>query len=142
MPDACTNLRPHTHQTIARLCELQHGRRLSAGVDYASDATDNVIQLLHLVPVTVPQAAHFLVSPRWSHSAGHTLLVTPHWSHLAGHTLQVAIKQLERAHLVLRYVESELVNHSQLRHPHVVQFREVFLTDQHVSQGAGSERDI
>jgi len=31
----------------------------------------------------------------------------------------VAIKQLERAHLVLRYVESELINHSQLRHPHV-----------------------
>lgn len=46
---------------------------------------------------------------------------------------QVAIKQLERPHLVLRYVESELVNHSQLRHPHVVQFREVFLTDEHVS---------
>lgn len=34
-------------------------------------------------------------------------------------SLQVAIKQLERAHLVLRYVESELINHSQLRHPHV-----------------------
>lgn len=48
-------------------------------------------------------------------------------------TAQVAIKQLERPHLVLRYVESELVNHSQLRHPHVVQFREVFLTEQHVS---------
>lgn len=48
--------------------------------------------------------------------------------------LQVAIKQLERAHLVLRYVESELINHSQLRHPHVVQFREVFLTDEHVSR--------
>ena len=47
--------------------------------------------------------------------------------------MQVAIKQLERPHLVLRYVESELINHSQLRHPHVVQFREVFLTDQHVS---------
>jgi hypothetical protein len=49
------------------------------------------------------------------------------------YVVQVAIKQLDRPHLVLRYVESELVNHSQLRHPHVVQFREVFLTEQHVS---------
>jgi D-alanyl-D-alanine dipeptidase len=53
---------------------------------------------------------------------------------------QVAIKQLERPHLVLRYVESELVNHSQLRHPHVVQFREVFLTEQHVSSWAAVQQ--
>jgi serine/threonine-protein kinase SRK2 len=34
----------------------------------------------------------------------------------------VAIKKMERAHLQ-RYVESEILNHSQLRHPHVVQVR-------------------
>lgn len=56
--------------------------------------------------------------------------------------VQVAIKQLERPHLVLRYVESELVNHSQLRHPHVVQFREVFLTEQHVSIRAWQRQQI
>eukprot|EP00878_Enallax_costatus_P002756 GHUV01002946.1.p1 GENE.GHUV01002946.1~~GHUV01002946.1.p1 ORF type:complete len:495 (+),score=188.21 GHUV01002946.1:1356-2840(+) len=39
----------------------------------------------------------------------------------------VAIKLLPRAG-VTKYVESELVNHSLLRHPHVVQFKEVFLT--------------
>lgn len=32
-----------------------------------------------------------------------------------------------------RYVESEILNHSTLRHPHVVQFREVFLSPNHVS---------
>jgi hypothetical protein len=36
----------------------------------------------------------------------------------------VAIKKMERAHLQ-RYVESEILNHSQLRHPHVVQVRQV-----------------
>jgi hypothetical protein len=38
--------------------------------------------------------------------------------------VQVAIKKMERAHLQ-RYVESEILNHSQLRHPHVVQVRHV-----------------
>jgi serine/threonine-protein kinase SRK2 len=45
---------------------------------------------------------------------------------------QVAIKKMERAHLQ-RYVESEILNHSQLRHPHVVQFREVFLSPHHIN---------
>jgi hypothetical protein len=35
--------------------------------------------------------------------------------------------------LLQRYVESEILNHSTLRHPHVVQFREVFLSPNHVS---------
>lgn len=34
---------------------------------------------------------------------------------------------------VQHYVESEILNHSTLRHPHVVQFREVFLSPNHVS---------
>lgn len=45
---------------------------------------------------------------------------------------QVAIKKMERAHLQ-RYVESEILNHSTLRHPHVVQFREVFLSPNHIN---------
>eukprot|EP00882_Tetradesmus_deserticola_P017708 GHRQ01018979.1.p1 GENE.GHRQ01018979.1~~GHRQ01018979.1.p1 ORF type:complete len:181 (-),score=23.36 GHRQ01018979.1:396-938(-) len=40
---------------------------------------------------------------------------------------QVAIKKMERLHLQ-RYVESEILNHSQLRHPHVVQVRHVTAT--------------
>ncbi|KIY95581.1 Serine/threonine-protein kinase SRK2G [Monoraphidium neglectum] len=31
------------------------------------------------------------------------------------------------------YVESEILNHSKLRHPHVVGFREVFLSKHHVN---------
>lgn len=46
---------------------------------------------------------------------------------------QVAIKLLNRTTSDLQEVEVELLNHSALRHPHVVQFREVFLTDRHVS---------
>lgn len=46
---------------------------------------------------------------------------------------QVAIKVVNRTTSDLQEVETELLNHSALRHPHVVQFREVFLTDKHVS---------
>eukprot|EP00878_Enallax_costatus_P040623 GHUV01046947.1.p1 GENE.GHUV01046947.1~~GHUV01046947.1.p1 ORF type:complete len:124 (+),score=8.60 GHUV01046947.1:591-962(+) len=45
---------------------------------------------------------------------------------------QVAIRRMERAYLQLN-VESEIINHSQLRHPHVVQFREVFLSPHHIN---------
>lgn len=38
-----------------------------------------------------------------------------------------AIKFLKRSD-VNKYVESEILNHSLLRHPHVIQFKEVFLT--------------
>ncbi|KAI8471513.1 MAG: kinase-like domain-containing protein [Monoraphidium minutum] len=40
----------------------------------------------------------------------------------------VAIKRLERAMVNRHYVSSEILNHSGLCHPHVVQFREVFLS--------------
>lgn len=40
-----------------------------------------------------------------------------------------AIKFLKRSD-VNKYVESEIFNHSQLRHPHVIQFKEVFLTQE------------
>lgn len=33
---------------------------------------------------------------------------------------------------VSKYVEAELVNHSLLRHPHVIQFKEVFLTHKYI----------
>ncbi|KAI8474560.1 MAG: kinase-like domain-containing protein [Monoraphidium minutum] len=45
---------------------------------------------------------------------------------------QVAIKQMEREY-VGHYVESEILNHSKLRHPHVVGFREVFLSRHNVN---------
>lgn len=41
---------------------------------------------------------------------------------------QVAIKLIERGSNITKYVERELLNHSHLLHPHIVQFREVFLT--------------
>jgi len=41
---------------------------------------------------------------------------------------QVAIKLMERGSKITKYVERELINHSHLLHPHIVQFREVFLT--------------
>ena len=44
----------------------------------------------------------------------------------------VAVKLMERSSLS-RYIESEIVNHSLLRHPHVVQFREVFLSGKHIN---------
>lgn len=43
----------------------------------------------------------------------------------------VAIKFIKRTSLN-KYVENEILNHSRLRHPHVIQFREVFLTDHHI----------
>lgn len=32
-----------------------------------------------------------------------------------------------------KYVESEILNHSKLRHPHIIGFREVFLSSDHVN---------
>ncbi|GBF97986.1 sulfur stress regulator [Raphidocelis subcapitata] len=43
----------------------------------------------------------------------------------------VAVKVIRRGD-VTKYVEGEITNHSQLRHPHVIQFREVFLTPEDV----------
>jgi serine/threonine protein kinase len=34
---------------------------------------------------------------------------------------------------VTKYVEREIINHRQLVHPHIIQFKEVFLTSQHLS---------
>lgn len=44
---------------------------------------------------------------------------------------QVAIKFIKRSD-VNKYVESEIMNHSLLRHPHVIQFKEVFLTSDYI----------
>lgn len=43
----------------------------------------------------------------------------------------LAMKCLKRRN-INKYLEAEIVNHSLLRHPHVVQFREVFLTPEYV----------
>lgn len=45
---------------------------------------------------------------------------------------QVAIKFIERGDKVTKYVEREILNHRQLVHPHIVQFKEVFLTPRHL----------
>lgn len=31
-----------------------------------------------------------------------------------------------------RYVEAEILNHRMLRHPHVIEFREVFITSEYI----------
>jgi hypothetical protein len=54
-------------------------------------------------------------------------LTNPHSPHSPTPTSQ------EREFLQGRYVESEILNHSILRHPHVVQFREVFLSPRHIN---------
>ena len=46
---------------------------------------------------------------------------------------QVAIKFIERGDKVTKYVEREILNHRVLLHPHVVQFKEVFLTPRYLA---------
>ncbi|KAK9830549.1 hypothetical protein WJX72_012403 [[Myrmecia] bisecta] len=46
---------------------------------------------------------------------------------------QVAIKFIERGDKVTKYVEREILNHRHLMHPHIVQFKEVFLTQQYLA---------
>jgi serine/threonine-protein kinase SRK2 len=45
----------------------------------------------------------------------------------------VAIKFIERGERVNKYVETEVLNHRMLRHPHVIEFKEVFLTTDHIA---------
>lgn len=45
----------------------------------------------------------------------------------------VAIKFLPRGSLIQSYVEREILNHKTLRHPHVIQFKEVFLTSKYLA---------
>lgn len=44
-----------------------------------------------------------------------------------------AIKFIERGEKITKYVEREIINHRLLVHPHIVQFREVFLTPTHLA---------
>ncbi|KAI8468224.1 MAG: Snf1-like ser/thr protein kinase [Monoraphidium minutum] len=44
----------------------------------------------------------------------------------------VAIKFIERGDRVNRYVEAEIINHRSLRHPHVIEFKEVFVTSEYI----------
>jgi hypothetical protein len=37
----------------------------------------------------------------------------------------------ERAHLSLAGIEREAINHSRLRHPHIIRFREVFFSERY-----------
>lgn len=45
----------------------------------------------------------------------------------------VAIKFLQRGDRIQQYVKREIINHKRLRHPHVVQLHEVFLTYHHLA---------
>lgn len=45
----------------------------------------------------------------------------------------VAVKFIGRGDKVTQYVEREIINHRSLNHPHVVQFKEVFLTPHHLA---------
>jgi serine/threonine-protein kinase SRK2 len=45
----------------------------------------------------------------------------------------VAVKFIERGERVNRYVEAEILNHRMLRHPHVIEYKEVFLTPEYIS---------
>ena len=44
----------------------------------------------------------------------------------------VAVKFIERGDRVNRYVEAEILNHRSLRHPHVIEFKEVFVTSEYI----------
>ncbi|EIE22391.1 sulfur stress regulator [Coccomyxa subellipsoidea C-169] len=46
---------------------------------------------------------------------------------------QVAVKFIERGDKVTKYVEREILNHRFLMHPHIVQFKEVFLTSRYLA---------
>jgi len=45
---------------------------------------------------------------------------------------KVAVKMLPRGENITEYVEAEIMNHRMLRHDHVVEFKEVFLTRDHL----------
>lgn len=45
----------------------------------------------------------------------------------------IAIKFIERGDKVTKYVEREILNHRDLVHPHIVQFKEVFLTPHYLA---------
>jgi len=44
----------------------------------------------------------------------------------------VAVKFIRRGSKVTKYVEAEILNHRMLIHPHIIQFKEVFLTKEHL----------
>jgi len=46
---------------------------------------------------------------------------------------QVAIKFMQRGDRITKHVEREILNHRILNHPHIVKFKEVFLTPQHLA---------
>lgn len=46
---------------------------------------------------------------------------------------RVAVKFIPRGQAITKYVAREIVNHSTLLHPHIVQFKEVFLTKDYLA---------
>ncbi|DBB12672.1 hypothetical protein WJX82_009176 [Trebouxia sp. C0006] len=45
---------------------------------------------------------------------------------------QVAIKFIERGEKISKYVEREILNHKRLNQPHIIELREVFLTEEYM----------
>lgn len=54
------------------------------------------------------------------------------WDKKSNPRQQVAVKFMERGEKVTKYVEREIINHRMLVHPHIVQFKEVFLTPRYL----------
>eukprot|EP00210_Caulerpa_lentillifera_P008396 g8008.t1 len=54
------------------------------------------------------------------------------WDKRCSPPQQVAVKFMERGDKINKYVESEILNHRMLLHPHIIQFREVFLTKKYL----------
>lgn len=45
----------------------------------------------------------------------------------------MAIKFLQRGSRIQQYVVREILNHKALRHPHVIEFYDIFLTDEYLA---------
>lgn len=54
------------------------------------------------------------------------------WDKKSNPPQQVAVKFMERGEKVTKYVEAEILNHRMLLHPHIIQFKEVFLTPKYL----------
>ena len=46
--------------------------------------------------------------------------------------LLVSLRSALCCAVLCRYVEAEILNHRMLRHPHVIEFREVFITSEYI----------
>ncbi|VFQ88231.1 unnamed protein product [Cuscuta campestris] len=45
----------------------------------------------------------------------------------------LAVKYIERGHMIDEHVQREIMNHRSLKHPNIIRFKEVFLTETHLA---------